>query len=161
MTIYTDNTGDGLGAPAATASDTISGVDYPEMKIVLGAAGTAVLASAGQGTQDTGTLRVAVATAGTPKFATLQLSATGEVVAAVSGKKIRVLAARLSAAGTVNTKWQSASTDKTGLSYFVANSYAELSYSPVGWFETVAGEALNLNLSASIAVGGMIVYVEV
>jgi hypothetical protein len=115
MTIYTDNTGDGLGAPTATASDTISGVDYPEMKIVLGAAGTAVLASAGQGTQDTGTLRVAVATAGTPKFATLQLSATGEVVAAVSGKKIRVLAARLSAAGTVNTKWQSASTDKTGL----------------------------------------------
>jgi len=98
----------------------------------------------------------------TPKFAPVALSETGAVVAAVTGKKIRVLAYRLSSNGAVNVKWQSASTDKTGLLYMDAAGKGEVApFCPVGLFETAASEALNLNLSASIAVGGYVVYVEV
>jgi hypothetical protein len=101
-------------------------------------------------------------TALTPKFATIALSATGTVVAAVTSKKIRVLAVQLISNGTVNAKWQSSTTsDLTGLAYLVANAGYVLPFNPCGWFETVSGELLTLSLSASIAVGGSIVYVEV
>jgi hypothetical protein len=50
----------------------------------------------------------------------------------------------------------------TGLSYFAAAGDGEvLSFNPVGWFETVAGEALDINLSGAVAVGGHLTYVEV
>ena len=105
------------------------------------------------------------ATALTVKWATVAASTSGDntIVAAVSGKKIRVLQAELIANGTVNVKWQSGAsgTDKTGLAYMVVNSGYVLPYSPIGWFETAASTLLNLNLSAAIAVGGVIAYVEV
>ena len=104
-------------------------------------------------------------TALTPKFAAVVASASGAttIIAAVTSKKIRVLAIELMANGTVNAKWQSHTTptDLTGLAYLVANSGYVLPFSPTGWFETVSGEALDINLSAAIAVGGSIVYVEV
>ncbi len=104
-------------------------------------------------------------TALTPKFAVITASNNGNntIVGAVALKKIRVIAWSLMASGTVNAKWQSAAggTDKTGLYYFVANTGISASFSPVGYFETVAGELLNLNLSAGVAVGGSVVYVEV
>lgn len=93
------------------------------------------------------------------KYAVVQLSATGAVVAANATCKIRVLAYTLSFAGTVNVKWQSASTDLTGLKYGTVGLIHSPGFCPVGWFETVKNEALNLNLSASIAVGGEIAYV--
>lgn len=97
------------------------------------------------------------------KFAKIAAASSGanEVVAAVTGKKIRVLGYLLSSAGTVNAKWQSASTDLTGLHYTVANVQVPVAFSPVGHFETASGEALNLNLSGAVAVGGYLVYVEV
>lgn len=105
------------------------------------------------------------ATALTPKFAPITASAPGatEVVAAVTSKKIRVLSYILIANGTVNTKFQShvAPTDKTGLAYLVANSGVSVAFSPIGHFETVSGEALDINLSAGVAVGGHLTYVEV
>lgn len=97
----------------------------------------------------------------TPKFAPIALSATGAVVAAVASRRIRVLSYVLSSAGTVNAKWQSASTDLTGLSYLVANSNLSSGSNNYGYFQTAVGEALNLNLSGSIAVGGHITYIEV
>lgn len=102
-------------------------------------------------------------TALTPKFAAIQLSATGTVVAAVTSKKIRVLAYNFMANGSVNVKWQShvTPTDLTGLKYLVVNTGLVAPFAPTGWFETVSGEALDLNLSASIAVGGELIYVEV
>lgn len=105
----------------------------------------------------------APATVLTPKFATIVASASGAtvIVAANATKKIRVLSYDLVANGAVNVKWQSASTDKTGLLYFAANGGISTSFSPVGHFETAANEALNINLSAAIAVGGQLVYVEV
>jgi hypothetical protein len=142
--------------------------------------------NAGNGTSSSGTPRVAVAsdntpfnvsasnetsqvfngtTALTPKFAVITASSSGAttIVSAVSSKKIRVLAMGLVANGAVNVKWQShvTPTDKTGLAYLAANGGYILPYNPVGWFETIAGEALDINLSGAVAVGGQLTYIEV
>jgi hypothetical protein len=102
-------------------------------------------------------------TALTPKFAKIQASSSGDnaVVALVSGKKIRVLRWGLTSNGAVNVKWRSNTTDVTGPRYLTQFASAGGSYCPVGIFETAAGEALNINLSAAVAVGGELVYVEV
>jgi hypothetical protein len=102
----------------------------------------------------------------TPKFVKVVASSSGvtNILALVSAKKLRVLALKLTANGAVNVKWQShvTPTDLTGLSYFAAAGDGEvLSFNPVGWFETVAGEALDINLSGAVAVGGHLTYVEV
>ena len=98
-----------------------------------------------------------------PKFASVAASSSGAnaIVAAVTGKRIRVVSAFLMANGSVNGKWQSASTDITGLAYLIVNVGYVLPFNPTGWFQTAAGEALNLNLSAAIAAGGCLTYVEV
>jgi hypothetical protein len=97
------------------------------------------------------------------KYATVVASSSGNtaVVAAVSGKRIVVVAHKILANAAVNVKWQSASTDITGLSYLAANGGEVLPYNPAGWFRTTAGEALNINLSGAVAVGGHITYFEV
>jgi hypothetical protein len=102
-------------------------------------------------------------TALTPKFATISTSSSGatSVVAAVASKKLRVLRLSLVANGAVNVKFQSASTDRTGLYYLGANGGWVEPFCPVGIFETAAGEALNVNLSGAVAVGGSLTYVEV
>jgi len=99
-----------------------------------------------------------------PKFAIIQEASSGdnEVVAAVTGKKIRVLAYNFMSNGAVNAKWRSGTTDISGLSYMDAAGKGKVApFNPVGWFETAAGAALNLNLSGAVAVGGECVYVEV
>lgn len=109
-------------------------------------------------------------TALTPKFAAIAAATSGDntLVAAVVGKKIRVLALMLVAAGSVNAYFTSAaggtvifggSTNKIAL---VANTGFVLPFSPVGWFENSStNQLLNLNLSAAVAVSGGLVYVEV
>lgn len=77
------------------------------------------------------------------------------VVAAVAGKKIRVNGWELSAAGATNAKWRSGANDKTGLFYFAA---AGASADSDRCFECNVGEALVLNLSAAVAVGGYVDY---
>lgn len=92
----------------------------------------------------------------------IQVSATGTLVALVGGKSIRVIAAYLMASGTVNVKFQShVAGDITGLSYLIANTGLVLPYNPGGWFQSVSGEALDINLSAGIAVGGALTYMLV
>jgi hypothetical protein len=99
----------------------------------------------------------------TPKFAAIAASASGDntAVAAVTGKKIRVLAYTVVAAGAVSAKFQSDTTDLTGALSFAANGGASVAFSPVGHFETASGVALQLNLGSAVAVGGHLVYVEV
>lgn len=101
----------------------------------------------------------------TPQFASIVASSSGAttLVSAVAGKRIRVLAYVLMANGTVNVKWQSHTnaTDLTGLDYLIANTGVAPGYVPVGHFQTNIGEALDINLSASIAVGGHFTYVVV
>ncbi len=103
-------------------------------------------------------------TALTPKFAKIAVSGATDnvVVAAVAGKKIRVLEYRFSANGTVAPKWKSTTTtDLTGPSYLTQFASAGAAFSPIGHFETATGEALVLNLDNAIAVGGHLAYVEV
>ncbi len=84
------------------------------------------------------------------------------LVSAVLKKRIRVLGIAFSCAGTVNTKLQSAATDLTGLFYGVANTQVCLpvvaDHENGFWCETKSGEALNINLSAAVVVGGVLVF---
>lgn len=104
-------------------------------------------------------------TALTPKFAKANIAASStdsSVVAAVASKKIRVLAAFVVAGATAtNVTFNSASTAKSALIATGANSGIALSFNPVGWFETVAGEALTVTTGTGSTVGVQVVYVEV
>jgi len=137
------------------------------MGLVTGAeGGDATPVSAANPLPTTATLSSDTIGAGlVPKYAVIAASSSGnnEIVAAVATKKIRVLGYVLMGAGAVNAKFRSAdSADRTGLHYIAAaGGGASASFNPVGWFETVAGEALNLNLSGAVAVGGVLVYIEV
>jgi hypothetical protein len=102
----------------------------------------------------------------TPKFAKVSASTSGAstVIAAVASKKLRVLQFWLTGNGAVNANLQSHTTTATatGLVYIAAaGGGISAPFSPVGLFETVAGEALDINLSGAVAVGGGVVYVEV
>lgn len=101
----------------------------------------------------------------TPKFATFSTSTATTnvpVVTAVSGKKIRVLAARINADGDTDAHFRSASTAISGLAYLPASGAGcGWSYCPLGRFETAVGEALNVYQSAAIAISGEVTYVEV
>jgi hypothetical protein len=115
-------------------------------------------------TENTDHINVAgVATA--PKFAKIVASSSGvtEVIALVSGKKIRVLSLSLTANAAVNVKFQSHTTptDLTGLYYLGDKGGFVLPYNPLGHFESLSGQALDINLSGAVAVGGQLVYVEV
>jgi hypothetical protein len=104
-------------------------------------------------------------TALTPKFATFTTSSSGvtTVVAAVGGKKIRVLRWRVTSNGTTNVKWQShvTPTDISGLSYLTQFKDVGGGYCPVGHFETISGEALDINNSAAVAISGEVTYIEI
>jgi hypothetical protein len=101
----------------------------------------------------------------TPQFIKIAASASGNntIVAAGTGK-IRVLAYNFMGAGAVNAKFQSGAggTDLTGLKYIAAAGGGICApFNPAGWFETASATLLNLNLSAAVAVGGEIVFVDV
>jgi hypothetical protein len=151
------------------AADDISAVLHPRVKVEWGADGTvndaAVAAPLPVQTTIESNQMTTAGTVVTPKFAAISASSSGNntLVSAVSSKKIRVLACVIMSNGTVNAKFQDGAggTDKTGLFYMVANTGFALPYNPVGWFETSATTLLNLNLSAAIAVGGVLTYIEV
>lgn len=103
-------------------------------------------------------------TPATVKFASIAAAGSGDnaLVAAVVGKKIRVISVALSASAAVNAKFRSAAVDISGLFYFGSTGPAlTLARNQNGWFETAAGAALNINLSGAVAVGGMLSYIEV
>jgi len=125
---------------------------------IAAAAGTVIVA------QNTSALYDGT-TALVPKFAVINAAASGDqtLVAAVTAKKIRVLAVMLVAAGTVNVRFESGAsgTALTGQMELTAQAGFTLPFSPVGWFETAAATLLNLELSAAVSVDGCLVYVEV
>ena len=99
------------------------------------------------------------------KYAVIDDATSGNntIVALVASRKIRVLALYMVATGTVNARFESnaAGTALTGVVPLIANSGFVLPFNPAGWFETVAGELLNLELSAAISVDGSLTYIEV
>ncbi len=104
-------------------------------------------------------------TQATVKFAEIDATVNGdnEIVAAVGGKKIRVVDVTWIATGNVTVRWESSTAGNfiSGPMTLSTSSGASPSYSPVGIMETVAGESLNLTLDANPNVGGMITYIEV
>lgn len=88
-------------------------------------------------------------------------SGDNTALAAVTGRRIRVLSLSLSAASAVNAKFTSSTTsDLTKLFYMTSGELnVVLPHNPFGWFQTVAGELLGLNLSGSVSVALQITYV--
>ena len=107
--------------------------------------------------------RAQIITAGPPstlKTASFSLAATGAVVAAVSGKRIKVYAVRLvvSAAVSVNFR-DGASTALEGAQPLAANGgFAESVNPPAFLFATTAGNALDLVISGAGTVSGRVSY---
>lgn len=86
------------------------------------------------------------------------------LVAAVTGRKIRVLALVLVASGGANNvrlESGASGTALTGVMNLAANGQLILQHNPAGWVETAAATLLNLELSAATAVAGVLTYAEV
>ncbi|HEX8266970.1 MAG TPA: hypothetical protein VF596_16330 [Pyrinomonadaceae bacterium] len=99
----------------------------------------------------------------TELYAPIDVASSGDntLVAAVSGRRIKVLDYTFVCSGTVNAKFRSNSTDLTGAMAFVANSgiaSAKGSISQGAILATQSGEALKLNLSSAVQVSGHLTY---
>jgi len=101
------------------------------------------------------------------KYAAISASSSGDntIVAAVTGQKIVLVSYVVVAAGDVSVTWKSgASTSLSGAMALAANGGAAPGAGPLtpagvaGLLETAGGEALVLNLSAAVSVGGHIAY---
>lgn len=101
-----------------------------------------------------------------PKFAAIDAASSGDntLVSAVTGKKIRVLAAFFTMTGTAVTIRFESGAGGTALTGQMTPSQGQtitLPFNPLGWFETAAGSLLNLELGGAQSVDGALVYVEV
>jgi hypothetical protein len=97
------------------------------------------------------------------KRAILDASASGstQIVSLVAGRKLVVLSYELVANGAVNIQFRSNATQISSTKYANAAGWGVArANNPHGYFETAAGETLNINLSAAIAVGIQINYIE-
>ncbi len=94
---------------------------------------------------------------------TVSFTTSGDntVVAATTGRRIRVLALHMSVASAVNAKWTSGTTpDISNLIYFTAGELnVNLPYNPFGWFQTAAGALLGCNLSGTVVTNVQMTYV--
>ncbi len=99
------------------------------------------------------------------QYAAIAVAASGDntIVAAVAGKKIRVQSLFLVVPSDLTVAFESGAsgTPLTGDMLVLAKTSLVLPFNPNGWFQTVAGVLLNLELSGATAVGGSLSYVEV
>lgn len=105
----------------------------------------------------------------TPKFAKADVAASqtdSNIVTAVGGKKLRVLAFICQTGGTAttlvfNSKPAGAGTAISMIFQNGVNGGAVGGFNPVGWFETASGEGLTVTTGAGSTTGVQVVYVEV
>lgn len=98
----------------------------------------------------------------TPKFAPINISASADLLALVSGKRIRIVSMLVMAAADVTLTLRSGgSTAISGVLPLLAKSGFVLPYNPVGWFQTASGEKLDAVLGGSVDVDGFFTYIEV
>ena len=99
-----------------------------------------------------------------PKYVKISGNTNGDntLVAAVSGKKIRVLGLSLMSAGTVNLTFQSGAggTAISGAYPLTAQAGMVLPPCALGYMETAAGALLNMRLDAGTLVVGTLTYEE-
>jgi hypothetical protein len=153
------------GSATLIPADTANGIDVDVTRAPVRAATTdAITAKIATDAIQNGL------TALTPKFAFANVAASAtdsSIVSAVASKKLRVLAAYAVAGDTTgsdltfNTKPAGAGSAITALFNNAANGGEVLPFSPVGWFETVAGEGLTVTTGAGSTTGIGVVYIEV
>lgn len=100
----------------------------------------------------------------TPKWALSNASAntTTQIVAAVGGKHIRVLALDFSCGSTATAVTFKSATTAITPTYNLSTYGGEvLPANPYGWFQTAVAEALNVTAGAGSTVAVLITYVEV
>lgn len=86
-------------------------------------------------------------------------TATGEIVAAVAGQRIRVLSVIALAGGTeTDLTFKSASTAISLLFANASNGGEVLPHNAHGWFQTAPGEALNVTTGAGSTTGIQVNY---
>jgi len=135
------------------------------MELPLGGGGGGGGGGVGQYLVD-GALPVAVNSSYTLRFATINTATSGDSIVAspTSGTvKIKVLSLVLVSSGSVSVKWRSNATDLSGAMPLVANSGFVLPGTSPGqshYFQTAAGQDLNINLSGAVQVSGHISYYE-
>jgi hypothetical protein len=100
------------------------------------------------------------------KRAAIDAATSGDntLVAAVTGKKIRVLACLITMTGTaVTIRFESGAggTALTGQMTPAQGQSFVLPYNPHGWCETAAGSLLNLELGGAQSADGVLNYIEV
>ena len=108
-------------------------------------------------------------TAATPKFAFANVAAASTdavLVPAVSGKRIRVLAYRMTVAAsatnaTFNSKPVGAGVAVTETHQLDARATWSSGFSPVGHMQTTSGDGLSVTTSTGSQVGVGVVYIEV
>ncbi|KKN54705.1 hypothetical protein LCGC14_0589740 [marine sediment metagenome] len=157
------------------ATDEISSVHYQRAKLIHGADGT----NAGDvaltnplpvdAMLNTGVIQSSGSQL-TPKFAVINLAATGTLVAAVTGKRIRVLSLLmtidvLTGDETYTFKSGGGGTALTGdlgeASAAAAVLVVQYNFSPLGHFQTASGSLLELSLGVAAEAQGSLCYVEV
>jgi hypothetical protein len=169
--VFTQSTGseakdfDGSALPNAVNAEgdlvrnaaSLSGVQYvmPVSEDGSSVAGTA---------QESSSMTVAGASV-TPKFAVIDVASAGDntLIAAVVGKKIRVLSYTIIASADVTVRFESGAggTALTGQMQVAGNGGVHVAYSSVGHFETATNTLLNLELSGATSVDGHLTYIEV
>lgn len=86
---------------------------------------------------------------------------TTELVAAVAGKKYRVVSAAIVTTAANSVNLESGTTDITPVYPLGANGGLVLPFNEHGWCETAAGSALQVTTSAATACGVLVQYVEI
>lgn len=96
------------------------------------------------------------------RSAVIDVAGSGDntIVAAVPGKKIRVTSFLIVGVGAITARFESGAsgTALTGQMTTAAASVISMGYNEAGYFETAAGELLNLELSGATSVDGFLTY---
>lgn len=89
--------------------------------------------------------------------------ASTTLIVGVANRRILVLSAWLVALTAVNAKFQTSTgpVDISGPAYCAQNGGIVLPFNAGGWFQTLRGDSLILNLSGTISVGGSLSYILV
>jgi len=103
-------------------------------------------------------------TALVPKFAAINRATTGELLAAVANKKLRILAMwfTVAADATVALSSNTGGTVLAGAATIKAGGGIVLPYNPKGWMETAATNTnFYVTLGTACQISGSITYIEV
>ena len=94
----------------------------------------------------------------------IDVSATGAgtegIVEGISGKVIQVLSLFVTSELDANVKFQTGSTDLSGVVYLAARGGMVIAHQPFAIFQTADGEDFNMYRTATGNFGGSIVYVQ-